>query len=222
MPSVLSTKKLALNQKELLLNAGIGLVEYNAIKISYHDFSIGPKNILNAIITSKNAVKAIENKGIQIENCFCVGEKTSALLNERGFKVVENADSSANLGRKIREKHPEKHFIFFSGNKRRDELPHLLKKNNISFKEIQTYTTELNLKKFETQFDGILFFSPSGVESFAGRNEIKAPAFCIGKTTGREARKYTTNVILASKPTIENVIARVVTYFKKKKNNDLC
>lgn len=222
MPGILSTKKLAPNQKELLLNSGISLVEYDAIKISSHDFSIDHRNIPNAIFTSKNAVKALQHTDMQIDNCFCVGEKTLALLEERGYKVVENADNSADLAQKIIQKHSDKHFIFFSGNKRRDELPQLLKTNNISFEEIHVYKTSLNLKKFETEFDGILFFSPSGVESFSIKNQINAPAFCIGKTTAEEARKHTNNVIVASKPTIENVIARVVTYFKKGKNSDLC
>ncbi|MCM8569573.1 uroporphyrinogen-III synthase [Gramella jeungdoensis] len=215
MPTVLSTKKLAANQKELLLNSGISLVEYDAIKITYIDFAIEEKQIKNAIFTSKNAVKAIEGKDLKIGNCFCVGDKTAALLEQNGYSVIEKTQNSAELGKALVEYHHEKHFHFFCGNKRRDELPEILKEHKVNFSEIQVYETALNPKKFESDFDGIMFFSPSGVKSFVQENKIKNTAFCIGSTTAEEAAKYTDNILVASKPGIENVIAKVVAYFKK-------
>ncbi len=59
MPVILSTKKLNERQKSLLLIAGISLVEYNAIKIDFVPFEIS-SSIVNAIFTSQNAVKAIQ------------------------------------------------------------------------------------------------------------------------------------------------------------------
>ena len=214
MPTVLSTKKLALNQKELLLNSGIGLVEYDAINIKFIDFNLESKTIQNAIFTSKNAVKAIEKRNLQFENCFCVGEKTRAYLEEQDFKVLENADNANGLALKILKNHKEREFHFFSGNKRREELPDLFKRNNIKYKEVNVYKTELNPKEFESEFDGILFFSPSGVQSFTENNKINTTAFCIGETTASEAKKHTETIIVATKPTIENVIAKVVSHLK--------
>ena len=54
MPTVLSTKKLALNQKELLLNSGIGFAEYDAINIEFLNFDLPKQTIQNAIFTSKD------------------------------------------------------------------------------------------------------------------------------------------------------------------------
>lgn len=212
MPTVLSTKKLAPNQRELLLNAGIGLVEYDAIKIELTDFKTDKKKIENAIFTSKNAVKAISR--LQIENCFCVGDRTAMRLGKMGYQIIEKAQNSEELGKIIAEKHHEKQFHFFSGNRRRDELPTILKENQIDFSEIQVYETSLNPKKFESDFDGILFFSPSAVKSFTQKNGINSVAFCIGSTTAEEAAKHTQNIVVASRPGIENVIAKVVAYFK--------
>lgn len=216
MATVLSTKKLALNQKELLLNSGIGLVEYDAISIKFIDFNILNENIQNAIFTSKNAIKAIEGKDIDITDCYCVGVKTSAFASEKGFKVIFSADNSRELALKIIKEHNQKEFRFFSGNKRRNELPELLKKNKIKLTETQVYETQLNPNKFESEFDGILFFSPSGVQSFTEQNQINTTAFCIGETTASEAKKHTNKVILATKPAIENVIAKVVSNLKNK------
>jgi len=214
MPTVLSTKKLAVNQRELLLNSGIGLVEYNAIAIEFPEFDLKEDYIQNAIFTSKNAIRAIENKKLSIENCFCVGEKTASLALEKGFKIIEKADYAEDLGLKIIKKHSKKEFYFFCGNNRLDKLPELLNTNKITYTEIKVYKTELNLKKFESEFDGILFFSPSGVQSFTNLNSLHTTAFCIGETTASEAKKHTSKFIIASKPSIENVIAKVVLNLK--------
>lgn len=215
MPRILSTKILAENQKQLLLNAGMALVEYNAIHIDFIDFQLSEKSIENAIFTSKNAVKAILAKNVEIDNCFCVGNKTAALLEENGSFIKEKANNSEELAEKLVENYKNEHFTFFCGNRRRDELPEILKKNHIPLKEVEVYKTSLAHRKFSSAFDGILFFSPSGVTSYTSENKIEGTAFCIGETTASEARKHTKNIEIANQPGIENVIAKCVSYFKK-------
>ncbi|MCP9199373.1 uroporphyrinogen-III synthase [Gramella sp. GC03-9] len=214
MPTVLATRKLAPNQKELLLNAGIGLVEYDSIQIEFIDFQLPEKNLKNVIFTSKNAVRAIEKKGLKIENCYCVGEKTAELLIAKGFHVAETADNGQELGKLLVEKHAEKHFHFFCGNKRRDELPAILKENQVKLTETEVYKTTLNFRQFHSEFDGILFLSPSAVKSFTKKNKLDTTAFCIGETTAAEARKHTKDIVIASRPSIENLVARLVSHFK--------
>ena len=215
MTSILSTKKLSVSQKHLLLNAGLSLIEYHAITTKIIDFTLPQKKIKNVIFTSKNAVNALLGK-IEIENCFCVGEKTAALLSKNGFHVQEIADYGAELAEILIEKYKWEKFTFFCGNKRKDDIPNGLAKNEIPFKEIQVYKTSLNPKEFQQDFDAILFFSPSGVQSFISQNElIDTTAFCIGTTTAAEAEKHTNNIIIATRPSIENVIVQAVKYFNK-------
>jgi uroporphyrinogen-III synthase len=214
MPTVLSTKKLTESQRNLLLQAGIGLVEYDAIVIKQTDFDVKGK-FKNAIITSQNAVKALLNKDIPIENCFCVGEKTKALLKKNGYKVKAMTNYGKELAEIIVDKFADEEFTFFCGNLRRDEIPNLLQKYNIRFTEVEVYKTVLKLKKIERTFDGVLFFSPSAVDSFTKENRLENTiAFCIGATTAAEAKKYTNEVNIATKPTIENVIVQVVKKLK--------
>lgn len=214
MPTVLSTKKLTEPQRSLLLQAGIGLVEYNAIAVEEVDFKANEK-IENAIITSQNAVKALIDNKVQIENCFCVGEKTKTMLEANGFEVKVMTNYGKELAEIIVQKYADEKFTFFCGNLRRDELPELLTKNKVDFTEIEVYKTILNPKKFERRFDGVLFFSPSTVESFTKENSLKSTAaFCIGTTTAAEAEKHTNKIIIATKPTIENVIVQVVKKLK--------
>lgn len=216
---ILSTKKLSHSQRELLLNAHVKLVEYNAITISYLDFKM-PETIENAIFTSQNAVHAFFDKVDSPENlcktvCFCVGNKTKSLLIKKGLKVVKTAVNSQELGEFIVKNHKKDSFYYFCGTERRDELPTLLKSKKIAFIEVKTYKTELNVRKFDQKWDGILFFSPSAVSSHVSENNIEnISAFCIGETTAAEAKKYSRNVIVSNTTNVESVIAKAVKTLK--------
>src|SRR5690606_37559246 len=133
--------------------------------IEFVDFE-AKERIKNAIITSQNTVNALLHKKVEIENCFCVGEKTKAMLKANGLEVKVMTDYGKELAEIIVKDYAEEAFTFFCGNLRRDELPTMLKENNVPFDEIEVYRTVLKPKKFDRSFDGVLFFSPSAVESF--------------------------------------------------------
>ncbi|WP_241780954.1 DUF559 domain-containing protein [Cochleicola gelatinilyticus] len=212
--SILSTKKLLLNQKELLLNARVSLVEYDAISIEYLDFE-APSVIENAIFTSQNGVRAVENLGLKIENCFCVGKKTKALLETKGQNVIKTSEYGAELAAYIVKNYKKESFYQFCGTIRREEIPSELNKANIPLTEITTYQTVLKPKKFERIFDAVLFFSPSGVQSFLLENDsTNSPVICIGTTTASEAKKYFKNVVIANATTVESVIAKAIKTIK--------
>ncbi|TAI47435.1 uroporphyrinogen-III synthase [Flagellimonas allohymeniacidonis] len=223
MKTVLSTKTLTLPQKELLLNAGVAFVEYNAIQIDFLPVKI-PLDFTDFIFTSKNGVKAflraLESKNENLDrkriNCFCVGDKTKWLLVESGLTVLETALNALELAQIIADNYKTNRFIYISGNLRRNELPEQLSKNNVWFQEITAYQTSLIKKQFDRSFDGILFFSPSGVRSFMkANNAVKTPFFCIGTTTADEAKKYTNNIIIANRPTTENVLVQAIKYLNQ-------
>lgn len=212
MVTVLSTKKLKSNQRSLLLHAGVSLVEYNAINIEFFPFEI-PSNVGKAIFTSQNAVETVLRQNIDISQCFCVGEKTKALLEEKGQEVVMMTEYATELAAYLVENHKEDSFHFFCGNIRSDEIPTRLTENNIDFKEVVVYKTILNPKKFERNFDAILFFSPSGVRSYYEANRpvrSETVSVCIGTTTASEAKNYTQNVVISNSTTVESVIAKAV------------
>ncbi len=100
MASILSTKILTRSQRELVLNTGFGLVEYNAINISFTKVSL-PKKIENGIFTSQNAVAAIKDKNIEIERVFCVGQNTRKAIENLGYNVMLHAEHSRALGQKL-------------------------------------------------------------------------------------------------------------------------
>lgn len=216
---ILSTKKLEINQKQFLLNAGFSVVEADFIKTISRNFELN--TIHNYLIfTSQNAVYSIlknKNKDLILNiPCFCVGIKTKQTLEQNGFKVIECTDYASELGKIIKEKYFNNNFTFFSGNMRRDTLPVAMHSATIEFNEICVYDTILTPHKISTVANGILFYSPSGIESYLKENTItNEVCFCIGTTTAEALKDRSKNIIIAKRPTVENVIIQSINYFKK-------
>lgn len=216
--TILSTKTLKPHQKELVLNSGLGLVSYDAIAIQFIPFTLD-LNTDYFIITSKNSAKALLNylnlnphkkAAFSIPIC-CVGTKTSGYLTDNGFTIAHMAHYGKELATYITTNLKDKRFTFLAGNLRRNEIPELLAEAHVNLKEITCYHTITQPKLFERNFDGILLFSPSGVDSFTTKNSFDgAVAFCIGNTTATEAKKYTDKIIIANKPTVENVLVQAI------------
>ena len=103
---------------------------------------------------------------------------------------------------------------FFCGNLRRDELPDLLREHQIAIEEVEVYVTVLHSVQLQQELDGVLFFSPSAVQSYlAAGNAVTATAFCIGNTTALAAIAAFEKVYVPETPTIEEVVALVKTVF---------
>lgn len=214
MLKVLSTKKLSSKQQECVANSSIILKDYNAISIEKLPVK-DPFIAENAIVTSQNAAKILIQSKAVLDNVFCVGEKTSALLTQNKYRVVTTADKASLLANYILTNYKNNSFVFFCGDKRRDELPEILSKNNVAFTEKTIYKTSLNIHKFELCFDAVLFFSPSAVQSYVKMNSLKKTiAFCIGKTTANEAEKYALKTIVSKQASIETTIGTLISYFK--------
>jgi len=216
---IVSTKKLQANQKQYLLNANFSVVEADFIKIKLKKFTFKSK-FQNLIFSSQNAVDSIlKNTKLELlrsKKCFAVGQKTKIALELNGFKVIESADYASELASTICNQYSEESFVFFSGNLRREILPDSLTLANVRFEEIEVYETILTPQTINSKPDGILFFSPSAVESYVQANTITDEiCFCIGKTTAEPVEKITSHCIIANQPSIENVIIQCIKYYSE-------
>jgi len=216
---VLSTKKLQPNQKQYLLNAGLAVIEADFIGVNYKPFTIQHTNT-NLIFTSKNAFKSflLNDNAVTFKDntIFCVGGKTKEVIEKSGYKVLAYADTAEALSEIIIKGHATESFTFFSGSMRRDTLPDALAKANIKVDEVEVYETVLTPHTIKAKLDGLLFFSPSAIESYLSANAITTEVcFCIGATTAAALAGITNNVVVANKPSIENVIVQVRNYFAK-------
>jgi uroporphyrinogen-III synthase len=217
--NIVSTKKLLANQKQELLDANFTVIEEDFIETNIKNFELSKIND-NLIFTSQNAVQSIllhpKCNELKSKNVFSVGMKTKDLLTENGFNVIAYTGYAADLAEIISLIYGKESYTFFSGNLRRDVLPNTLKENGITFNEIEVYETNITSKKIKEKIDGILFFSPSGVESYFKLNTIKEEmCFCIGETTAEALEnKKVKNIIIADKPSVENVIDEVIEHYK--------
>jgi uroporphyrinogen-III synthase len=217
---ILSTKKLSGEQRQALTDANIDVVDTDFIQTQNKPFELKDLNE-NLIFTSQNAVHSIlshpKAEELKTKNVFCVGLKTKILLSENGFNVVAYTGYASDLAEIITLIYRSETFTFFSGNLRRDTLPQALKEAEVKFNEIQVYDTSLTPQKIKTAVDAILFFSPSGVESYLKDNTIKKETcFCIGETTADALHKITKNIIIADQPTVEDVIEDVIIEYSNK------
>lgn len=233
---VLSTKKLDASLIEQAKENGIEIFEQEFISIQ----PIWKQEILDKInslandgirdiaFTSANAVDALNsymhvgNSYSSIKwNIFCLLGKTKAAISNAlllNKKIIAEASNAAELADKI-VKHGIKEIIFFCSNKRREELPTALKNANIKVHEVILYETTETPIVVKKDFDAVLFFSPSGVQSFFSSNELDEDTVCfaIGRTTATSIATFTNNTIIKSmSPEPNMMVEEVIEHFKQK------
>lgn len=216
---IVSTKKLSEKQKQQLLSVNFSVFDEDFIRIQNKGFEIDSLNDF-LIFTSQNAVESVlRNKKateIKTKKCFCVGEKTKALLEQNDFEVIEFSEYAAELASLICNQYSKNGFTFFCGTMRRDVLPDALQLADIKLDEVMVYETILTTHKIDFVPNGILFFSPSAVESYLQENKIDDEiCFCIGNTTAECLKYVTTNRIIANQPTVESAIMKCIEYYRQ-------
>ncbi len=172
--------------------------------------SMNAVEIVSEILSSMNVIPEWE--------IYCMGGTTLSLVkniwSERNIKgTAKNATELAE--RIIADK--VKDIQFFCGNIRREELPALLKNENIEVNEWMVYETIFTPLVIEKAYDGILFFSPSAVECFFSANKTieKTVLFAIGNTTEASLKQFCNNTIVTSEfPDKEQLVNKAIHYLQ--------
>ena len=170
------------------------------------------------IFTSVNGVKAFFENGFSpnenftepknYNKIYVVGSQTKKELRQHHFgtfKLCKNANELSNF---VTENSVNEKFLHFCGDIAIDILDEKLPLQNISYKKIPVYKTDLLYPKIDEKYQAIVFFSPSGVRSFAKFNNLEnMKIFSIGKTTTSEIEKLTNNkIITSSKNTLDDLL----------------
>jgi uroporphyrinogen-III synthase len=175
---------------------------------------------VNVVFTSSNAVEAMKDMETDASrwNVYCMagatGEAVRRILPAAVIRAEE--ESAAELAKQIIKEGDIKQVFFFCGDKRRDDLPGLLRDAAIEVSEIIVYKTVLTPTSVEKEYNGLLFFSPSAVESYLQQNEIneRTVIFAIGKTTAGALKEATKSIIVAEHPNTEDLISKVIKHFR--------
>ena len=224
---LLVTKKIDGALREEAEAKGIEVIEKEFIRIQLPDTKLGglfSEKENTIVFTSKNAVKAVGQSTKEINHAawkiFCLeGATLAACLNYFPDAIIEaTAPDGASLAQQIIKKNPTSGILFFCGDRRRDELPTLLKENNLSLKEIVMYKTELSPVHVNEEVDGVAFFSPSAAESFFSMNTISGDVICfaIGNTTSAALKEHgVSNIITLKRPVEAELIEEVIKVINK-------
>lgn len=175
----------------------------------------------NVVFTSMNAVEAV---AVHLDEykpdwkVYCIGNTTKKLVEEYFGEelVASTANDATALANEIVEDEITGEVIFFCGNKRRDELPGILNQHGIDVYEIEVYRSGIVKHRIKKKYDGILFFSPSAVESFFSNNKPgeETVLFAIGNTTAAAIKNYSQNkIVIADAPGKSNLIKKAIAYF---------
>ncbi|MDP5104816.1 MAG: hydroxymethylbilane synthase [Polaribacter sp.] len=218
--SIYSTKKLSEAQKDIL-SPTIDIQDSDFIKIRSNRISpkVMKSEIENVIITSQNGVEAILNcftkDEIKFKNIYCVGRRTKKLIENRIGKVAHVSKNAKKIAEYLSKELTNKEVTYFCSNLRLDVLPAYLQANDIVVNEVEAYKTMLSPVEIDAEISGVLFYSPSGIESYLQKNNTDKVAFCIGETTAIEARKHFKNVQVAHLPSVDSVLELVNSFFTK-------
>ncbi|TVZ16310.1 hydroxymethylbilane synthase [Maribacter sp. MAR_2009_72] len=209
--NVFSTKKLT-NEQQLRLNIAANADSDDFIKISPNRISpiVLKKAHKNVVFTSKNAVEAVLTSSsvdeLKFENMYCVGRKTRRLIKKKFGINAHFENNATDLANYLVEYLNGTEVTYFHGNLSLEDLPRILEENNITVHAVEAYRTKLSGKKIPKEVKGIMFFSPSNVESYLQENSADKIAYCIGETTAKAAREHFKEVKVAKIPTVESVI----------------
>ncbi len=179
------------------------------------------------VFTSMNAAEAVAGYlggNIPSWKIYCIGTATKEVVDRKfqGSEFLPAVYNASSLAETIIHD-GEKDIIFFCGDMRRDELPGILAAHHVSLRELVVYRTFFTPHKIEKDYNGILFFSPSAVESFFSGNTIANDImlFAIGTTTADCIRRFSGNtVIISDRPGKRNLVEKAIAYFVKLKISD--
>ena len=215
---IYSTKKLSEKQKELVL-AGVGVEDSDFIKIRPIRVAKKelPETIGDIVISSKNGLEnllmSFDADALDFDQIHCVGRRTKKMIEQKLGKVTTVAPSASALVEKLNGE-KGKIFTYFCGEQRLDTIPNALSKDN-TVQEVKVYKTMPSPVKIDDSFKAVLFFSPSGVQSFISENEIRPIAICIGDTTAKEAEAYFDTVKVSKMPNVESMISTANEFLKE-------
>jgi len=216
--NIYSTKRLTEDQRLLFHNDVVAdSSDFAKINLNRIHPSILKKEIENVIITSKNGVESLTTNysaaELQFKNIYCVGRRTKRMIEKRIGPVKFAANYAQDLAEHLVEFMEGTEVTYFCSNLHLDTIPTILGENNITVKEVEAYETKYDGKAIADSVEGVMFYSPSTVESYIQKNKAKGVAFCIGTTTADEAKKYFEDVRIAKVPTVESVVELVNEFY---------
>jgi len=194
--------------------------------------SILNKNFDAIVITSQNSIYAISSlfsdrevlKTFQNKKVYSIGSKTQQQLLEFNIdSTIPDVQNSENLAWIMANEKTINSVIYLRGNINLKYIHKILTEAGKDIIEFEVYQTKLISQKLKNPelFAGLVFYSPSAVESFQNQYPLLAnyDYFAIGLTTKKKLNDYgIKNVITPDAPYTKNLFLKIEKHFLNARN----
>jgi uroporphyrinogen-III synthase len=169
------------------------------------------------VITSQIAVDWVAANCSLIPNwtIACMKGQTQKALSDIGWGALVSytASNGLDLAKQIASYVPKSTTIHFLGsNQRLASLPDYLNEKGFKVNELIAYTTDAKKQIIDKEYDGIVFLSPSAVNSFFDQHAINESVvlFAIGQTTANAIQKRSQNEIVVSEGVSQSELFKTI------------
>jgi uroporphyrinogen-III synthase len=220
---IVSTRSLQSTAVERLHKHGctVTLHDFISKKLQIPDYATREFLSSDIVLTSQTGVEAFLTliKKLQLSpadyRTHCIAQATKQAAVQAGLFVKTSAPNALLLAKEILQHKDIRSVTHICGNRRRDEVSEKLNAGGVEVQDVVSYRTELTPISIEQDYDALLFFSPSAVDSFLNGNELKqVPCFCIGQTTESNVKqKGFTQTYIPEAPSEDALVNLVIEHF---------
>lgn len=222
-PHIVSTRKLTSAKMHELQMAGWEFTDHDFIsKLIHVPTELNAQSIhKHVVLTSITGVKAflqiVKQLHLNSEDyiVYCISRGTREYAAASKLNIKSTAPTASALADEILRDVEVKTVTHVSSNLRREELSEKLKNAGVAVHNVIAYRTEFTPLVLGSSYDGIIFFSPSAVDSFLSLNPLQqVPCFCIGQTTADYAKQsgYKKTYIPVA-PSEDILIQTIIEYY---------
>ncbi len=224
-PHIVSTRKLTSAKVDELQASGWKFTDHDFIsKVIHVPTDLNAQDIhKHVVLTSITGVKAFLQitKQLRLDSAdyivYCISRGTKEYAIASGLNIKSTAPQASALADEILHDVEVKEVTHISSNLRRNELSEKLNNAGVAVQDVIAYRTEFTLVVIGLPYEGIIFFSPSAVDSFLTLNPMQqVPCFCIGQTTADHAKqKGYEHIHIPEAPSEDILLKTIVAYYSK-------
>lgn len=192
--------------------------------IPYNDEGIDWSTVDALVFTSSNAVRYFYD-AVGVDNfasdkiIFSLSGKTAKQFAVYGLAPTYTSTNASFLCDAIVGMRGIKSVVHICGNLKLGVVETRLTASGINYKPLTVYRTNfIETMPFQQQFDVVMFYSPSGVDSYVTKNKLNEDTVycCVGVTTADALRdkKNHLKILIPESPSPEAMIDVVSRYYK--------
>jgi len=176
----------------------------------------------------ERSAQRLRKKGI---NVLAVADTAAALINMLFTPAINTELTGQNLSLETQTSQLEAsgpikikegfHLLssplyYFCGDQHLPIIPDAFRAANTSLHSLVIYKSQGVSTAFETAFDVLFFYSPSGVKAYRDKNLIgSAFVVAIGPTTAQAVAVHTENYAVAKKPSFAHMLSSLRAHYKR-------